>query len=128
MTIIEIYNRLKSDQADQAAFPRPNHAMVAAFEQEVEKRLARAEEAEERIDALAKNLTAAQDTVQELTVGVIHLRECLGRIARGEYYGKMIELEAQRAMDRTGLLALRHKCYAHYHDVDLSYGDEEPAL
>jgi hypothetical protein len=32
MTIIEIYDRLKADHADQAAFPRPNHAMVAAFE------------------------------------------------------------------------------------------------
>ncbi len=32
MTITEIYARLKSDHADQAAFPRPNDAMVAAFE------------------------------------------------------------------------------------------------
>lgn len=32
MTIIEIYDRLKADHADQAAFPRPNHAMIAAFE------------------------------------------------------------------------------------------------
>jgi hypothetical protein len=32
MDITEIYSRLKSEQGDRHAFPRPNYAILAAFE------------------------------------------------------------------------------------------------